>query len=115
MKSDIVERIKNVVNSTTKKAVKLSGDAIDYTKIKLKIADVKSKLDEKYAKIGLAVYEDNNEENIEAICEDIKALRDELDEYRIRLSEYKNQKTCGKCGAICEKEDTFCKSCGEKF
>ncbi len=115
MKNEIVEKIKAAVSSTTKKAVRLSGEAIDFTKLKLKIADVNSRLDEKYAQIGLAVYEGNSESDVDAICDEIKALREELEDYEFKLSEYKNQKVCSACGAICEKEDTFCRGCGEKF
>ena len=115
MKNDVVEKIKGFVSNTTKKAVKFSGDAIDYTKLKLKIADIKSKLDDKYAEIGLAVYENQDDGNIEMICEDISKLRDELEEYKIKLAEYRNQKTCNSCGALCDTDDTFCKSCGEKL
>ncbi len=115
MRSDIIEKIKSTVSATTKKAVKLSGDAIDYTKIKFKIGEINSKLDEKYAAIGLAVYEDSDDGDIEAICAEIKELRDELDDYKLKLSEYKNNKFCPACGAVCDKEDVFCKECGEKF
>ena len=115
MRSDIVERIKSAVSSTTKKAVKISSDAIDYTKLKLKIAEVNAKLDDKYAQIGLAVYEGNDEEDIEIICDEIKALRQEIDEYKLKLSEFKNQKACPHCQTVCDKEDIFCKGCGEKL
>ncbi len=115
MKNDVIERIKAAVSSTTKKAVKLSGEAIDFTKIKIKIADLNSKLDDKYAQIGLAVYEGEDSENIEIICDEIKALRDELEEYKLKLSDYRSKKACTSCGTACEKEDTFCKNCGEKF
>ena len=115
MKNEVIDKIKAIVSSTTKKAVKFSNDAIDYTKLTFKISDIKSKLDDKYAAIGLAVYENASDENIEQICSEIKVLRDELDEYKIKLSEYKNQKTCPSCGVSCEAEDAFCKKCGERF
>ena len=115
MNSDIIEKVKNAVTNTTRKAVKLSGEAIDYTKIKLKIADLNSKLDEKYAQIGLAVYESDEDVQIDAICEEITALRQEVEELKLRLSEYKNQKTCANCGSVCDSDDDFCKSCGSRF
>ena len=115
MRSDIVERIKTAVSSTTKKAVKISSDAIDFTKLKLKIAEVNSKLDDKYAQIGLAVYEGSDEADIEVICDDIKALRDEVEEYKLKLAEFKNQKTCPECQTVCDKDDVFCKGCGAKL
>ncbi len=115
MNKEILEKIKKVVTSTTQKAVKFSGDAVDFTKLKIKIADVKSKLDDKYIQIGMAVYDEREESDIEAICQDIAMLRAQLEEYKTRLSEYKNQKICSSCGAMCELEDAFCKKCGEKL
>ena len=115
MSKEILERIRKVVASTTQKAVKFSGDAVDFTKLKIKIADTKAKLDDKYIQIGMAVYEDSENSNIEEICQDIAALREQLEEYKRKLSEYKNQKICSSCGTVCELEDTFCKKCGEKF
>ncbi len=113
MKNEIVEKIKKAVSVTTQKAVKFSGDAVDFTKLKIKIADIKSKLDDKYIQIGMAVYDGNDNGDVEAVCEEIAALREELDEYKRKLSEYKNQKVCSACGEVCEIDDTFCKKCGE--
>ena len=115
MNNEIISKVKEAVSSTTKKVVKLSGEAIDYTKLKLKLAEVNSKLDEKYAAIGLAVYEGNDEAEIEAICEEISALRDEIDSLKLKLDDYKNKKTCSACGTATERENPFCPSCGNKF
>jgi len=115
MRNEIIERIKLAVSSTTKKAVKISSDAIDYTKIKLKIAELNSKLDDKYAQIGLAVYEGSGEEDIEIICDEIKSLRDEIEDYKLKLSEFKNQKVCPDCQTVCDKDDIFCKGCGNRL
>ena len=115
MNKEILEKIKKVVASNTQKAVRFSNDAVDFTKLKIKISDVKSKLDDKYIQIGMAVYEEREESDIEAICQDIAVLREQLEEYKRKLSEYKNQKICSACGTVCELEDTFCKKRGEKF
>ena len=115
MKNEILEKIKKTVTLTTQKAVKISGDAVDFTKLKIKIADINSRLDDKYIQIGMAVYDNAENSDIEAICADIAMLREQLEEYKRKLSEYKNQKVCSSCGTVCELEDTFCKKCGEKF
>lgn len=115
MSKDFFEKFKTVLSSTTQKAVRVSGEAIDYTKIKLKSAELKSRLDEKYAQIGLAVYEGNNNEKIDEICDEITALRQQLDELTDKLTDYKNKKTCSICGTVCEKNDEFCRKCGSEF
>ena len=115
MANEMFEKFKAIVSSTTKKAVKISGEAIDYTKIKLKITELKSKLDEKYAQIGLAVYEGTDTESIDDICDEITTIREEIDTLNAKLSDCKNQKTCPVCNTICEKNDEFCRKCGSEF
>ena len=115
MNNEVIEKVRKAVSKTARKAVKLSGDALDYTKIKLKIAELNSRLDEKYAKIGLAVYEGKDDDEIETICDEITSLRDDIDELTLKLAEFKNQKTCPVCNSVCEKEDEFCRKCGSAF
>lgn len=115
MKTDIIAKVKEAVSKTTKKVVKISGEAIDYTKLKLKVAEIDSKLDEKYAAIGLAVYEENDEADVETICDEISVLKQERDALKLKIDEYKNQKTCPACSAATDKENTYCPVCGIKF
>ena len=112
---DIILKVKNFAGKTAKKAAKLSGDALDIAKLKLKIVDINSKLDEKYAAIGLAVYEDCDNDEIETICAEISELREELTAYKIKLSEYSGKKTCPECGKDASRDDEFCPKCGSKF
>ncbi len=115
MNNEVIEKVRRAVSKTARKAVKLSGDALDYTKIKLKIAELNSKLDEKYAAIGLAVYEGNTSDEIDKICEEISSLREEINELKLKLSEYKNKKTCSVCGKTADKDASFCQYCGTEF
>ncbi len=115
MNMEVITKVKEAVANTAKKVAKISGEAVDYTKLRLKISEINSKLDEKYAKIGLAVYEDCSEDDIEPICEEISKLREELDELKLKLNEYKNNKVCPGCGNATEKENPYCPICGTKF
>ena len=115
MNKEIISKVKEAVSSTTKKVVKFSGEAIDYTKLKLKIAEINSKLDEKYAAIGLAVYEGNDEAEIELLCDAISSLREELENLKLKLDDYKNKKSCPVCGFATERDNPYCPSCGNKF
>ena len=115
MNKDIIEKVKSFAGNTAKKAAKLSGDALDIAKLKLKIADINSKLDQKYAAIGLAVYEDSDSEDIEVICNEISELREELTHLKIKVAEYSGKKTCPECGNTAARDDEFCPKCGNKF
>ena len=115
MNKDIIERVKKAVSKTTQTVVRISGEAIDNTKLKFKISEINSKLDEKYMAIGLAVYEDSDEAQIEDICEEINVLRQKKDELVLQLNEFKNVKVCSECGKTTEKDNQFCPACGKMF
>lgn len=115
MNNEIIAKVRDAVSATTKKVVKLSGEALDYTKIRIKISDINSRLDEKYAAIGLAVYEGSEEAQIETICDEIAALRTELAELKLKLDEFKNKKCCSVCSKSTDKDNTFCPHCGAEF
>ncbi|MBO5007434.1 MAG: hypothetical protein J6D26_01200 [Clostridia bacterium] len=115
MNKDIIEKVKNTVALTYRKAAKLSGEAIDYTKIKLKISELNAKLDDKYAQIGIAVYESDETADIDSICSEIADLKEQINDLNIKLCEFKNQKTCSLCGKNAEKDAEYCPGCGNKF
>ena len=115
MNKEIIEKVKKAVSKTTKKAIKFSGDALDYTKLKLKIAELSSKLDDKYAQIGLIVYEGNDSEEVDKVCEEISELRETIEELKVKLAEFKNKKTCPNCGKTVDKDAVFCQYCANEF
>ena len=111
----LLSKLKKGVKKTTQTVVKISGEALDYTKLKIKISDIESELDERYMAIGMAVYEDNGETDIDAICSEISELREELSELKAEINEYKCQKICYECGRTTDKDNPYCPSCGSKF
>jgi predicted nucleic acid-binding Zn-ribbon protein len=83
------EKILNDTKKAVKKAVqttiKVSSDAIDYSKCKLKISSLNAKIDDNYSKIGNFVYSQslsydaNNAEEIEKLCEEITSWKEEIE------------------------------------
>ncbi len=115
MRSDIIEKVRKAVSKTAKKAAKVSGDTIDYTKLKLKLYDIRDSLDENYAKIGRLVYDGEDSEEIEKTCTVITELRDEEAQIKEKIDALKNRKTCEVCGERVESDSEYCRSCGHKF
>ena len=110
-----ISKLKKGLKKTTQTVVRISGEALDYTKIKIKISDIESELDDRYMAIGLAIYEDSETTDVDAICAEITELREELAELKSQLNEFKCQKTCPECGKTTDKENPYCPSCGNKF
>lgn len=114
MSNDFVEKIKKMVGKTAKKAAKVSGDAVDYTKLKIKLSGINDELDELYAKIGRIVYEHDETQNTDIICEAIETLRKEKEEVKEKMEAFSNKKSCGFCGNKIDSDSKYCPSCGRE-
>ncbi len=117
---DFVNVLKSKLSKTAKGAVKVSNDAIEYTKLKIKLAETRDSIEELYAKIGRGVYEGvvgENESDVDiesyaAQITELKTLENELTE---QLSVVTNKKICPHCGARVRAESVYCGACGEKL
>ena len=81
----ILNDTKKVVKKAVQTTIKVSSDAIDYSKCKIKISSLNAKIDDNYSKIGEAVYNQsvsydvNNAEEIEKLCEEITSWKEEIE------------------------------------
>lgn len=115
MNNDIIEKVRKTVSKTAKKAARVSGDAIDFTKLKLKLFEIKDKLDDNYAKIGMLVYEGKDSDELEKICDEITTLRDEEAEIKLKLDAFGSKRTCPVCGEKVDTKSQFCQHCGSRM
>lgn len=98
-----------------------TGKIAKETKIKLKISELKSQINDIYEEIGKKIYENHVREEdisitneIEEKCTEIDALGDEIESLLKQCLELKDKKQCSKCYAEIEKNVKFCPNCGEK-
>ena len=97
-----------------------TGKIAKETKIKFKINDLKSQINDTYEEIGKNVYEKHvKKENIsvndfEEECTKIDVLSDEIEGLLKECLELKYKKQCPNCYKEIEKDAKFCPSCGEK-
>lgn len=115
MSNDIFNKVKKVLGKTAKKAAKVSGDAVDYTKLKIKLSGINDELDELYAKIGKIVYERDESQNTDVIFEAIEELRKEKEELKEKLEAFGNKKSCEFCGAKLDNDSKYCSGCGNEI
>ena len=104
-------------NVTTKKTGELAKEA----KLRMKINENKSNINDLYKEIGKKVYEKHvREENIdiktelEEECTKIDVLSAEIETCLKSILELKNKKQCVKCHTEIEFDAVFCPKCGEK-
>lgn len=98
-----------------------TGKIAKETKMKLKMNELKSQVSDLYEEIGKKVYEKHVREedysikgDIEEICTKIDVLSDEIETILQECLELKDQKQCPNCHSKIDKDDKFCRECGEK-
>lgn len=104
-------------NATAKKTGELAKEA----KLRMKINENKSDINDLYKQIGKKVYEKHvREENIEIKteleeeCTKIDVLSAEIETCLKSILELKKRKKCPKCHTEIDLEAAFCSKCGEK-
>lgn len=80
----LFESVKKTFFKTTKKVAKTSGELVEQTKLKLKEIDIKDEINTRYAKIGelyfgVAEYDQDNAEELNALIEEVRAYKDQLE------------------------------------
>ena len=104
-------------NVTTKKTGELAKEA----KLRMKINENKSNINDLYKEIGKKVYEKHvREENIdiktelEEECTKVDVLSAEIETCLKSILELKEKKQCEQCHTEIDLDATFCPKCGEK-
>lgn len=102
---------------TADKTGKLAKEA----KLRMKIGDLKSQINDIYREIGEIVYEKHTregeydiEKEIEEKCTKIDVLSDEIESNLKQCLELKDKRQCPSCFAEIEKDVKFCPKCGTK-
>lgn len=98
-----------------------TGKIAKETKLKIKIGDLKSEINNIYEEIGKLVYQKHIREEeyditkeLEEKCTKIDCLSDEIDSYLKQCLQLKEKKQCPNCYTEIEKSANFCPECGAK-
>lgn len=98
-----------------------TGKIAKEAKLKLKIGELKSQINDIYKEIGKKVYEKHiREEDIdiqkelEEQCTKIDVLSDEIEGMLQECLTLRDKKQCANCNCEIEKESKFCPKCGAK-
>lgn len=111
------KKVSEGYNAAAERTSKLTREA----KLKLSIAESKSKIDEEYKKIGEKVYEkflDSRDHNIAmTLIEEFKtidALKESIKNNETEILNLKDKKKCEKCGKEYDESFEFCPNCGSE-
>ncbi len=101
-----------------------TGKIAKETKIKLKISQLRTEINDLYEEIGKKVYEghireekqakEEIKENMEELCTKIDVLSDEIEDLLGQCLELRDKKQCKNCYVEMDKEYKYCPNCGAK-
>lgn len=98
-----------------------TGKIAKETKLKIKMGELKSKINDIYGEIGKIVYEKHVkkeqidiEKDLIEQCTNIDVMSDEIESLLKECLELKDKKQCSKCFTEIEKDAKFCPNCGMK-
>jgi len=118
---DFFDKLGKKASEAYKVTADKTGKIARETKLKLKMGELKSQINDIYEEIGKKVYEKHvREENIsikndlEEECTKIDVLSDEIKTIEKECLELRDKKQCPKCFKEIEKNVKFCPECGEK-
>lgn len=118
---ELFDKIGKKASEAYKMTADKTGKMAKETKMKLKMGELKSQINEIYEEIGKRVYEnhlreddENLKKEIEEKCTNIDVLSDEIESLLKQCLELKDKKQCKQCHAEIEKDAKFCHNCGAK-
>ena len=124
---DLLEKVKitagaavEAAGKAAESAGKKAGEVVENTKLSLKIFDLNSEIEIAYKEIGRLVY--MTHAGLEADAEELEQILARIDEKNAQIAALKAKQTetkttvvCVNCGKTCDKNDSFCRYCGEQF
>ena len=118
---DFFDKLGKKASQAYKITADKTGKLAKETKLKIKMNDLKSQIDDIYIQIGKKVYEKHLreedisiKEELEEQCTKIDVLSDEIDSLLQQCLDLKDKKQCPKCHSQIDKQAKFCPICGKK-
>ena len=118
---EIFDKIGKKASEAYKMTADKTGKIAKETKMRMKMNELKSEINDIYQEIGKKVYEKHTREekisikkDLEEECTKIDMISDEIEELLQQCLELKDRKQCSNCFAQIDKEYKFCPNCGEK-
>ena len=117
---DFFDKLGKKASEAYKVTADKTGKIAKETKLKFKMGELKSKIEDIYEDIGKKVYETHvkNEEismnDLLEECKQIDEMSEKIEKIRQECLELKDKKQCPKCFKEIDKNMKFCPECGAK-
>ena len=122
---ELMDRIRRTASAaadacadTARVAGRKAGQIVDVAKLNVQLFDLNGELNDVLRQLGQVMYDAHRgQAGGDESIPDLLARADELNEkiggMKDRVSALRQSRTCGTCGAVCGREDKFCRSCGQ--
>ena len=118
---EFFDKLGNKASEAYKVTADKTGKLAKEAKLRMKISELKSQINDIYKEIGECVYQKHTRDGeydiskeIEEKCTKIDVLSDEIDSNLKQCLELKDKRQCPNCFAEIEKDVKFCPKCGTK-
>ncbi len=108
---DVVVNAKSAAAVVSKKA----GTLFDLSKLRISLASLRSELSKQYSALGEAVFNNEPEEEIEAIKTAIAEVKQNIEDVEKILDASRNTVICSACGQKLPKSAQYCSTCGTQI
>lgn len=116
---EFFDKLTKKASETYKGAAEKTSKIAKETKLKLKINENKSKINDLYEEIGKKVYQKHTDtgdvcikKDLEEECAKIDILSAEIEKYHKEILDLSDLKKCVKCNEPMDKNAKFCPKCG---
>ena len=117
---DFFDKLGKKASEAYKVTADKTGKIAKETKLKFKMGELKSKIEDIYEEIGKKVYEKHVQKEEISIndlleeCKQIDEMSEKIEKIRQECLELKDKKQCSKCFKEIDKNMKFCPECGAK-
>ncbi len=111
--NNLFHKAKEVANAAGKK----TGSAVELSKLKLQVMQLRSQIQSTYERIGILVYEQektgtDNGELVVVCIKEIDEYLDRINDLNASISLIKDGVKCPACGTGNDLDQRYCKKCG---
>ena len=121
---ELLDRVRNTAvgaadaaNQTARIAGKKAGQMVDVAKLNVQLFDLNGEFSEVLRQLGQVMYDTHRGQEADgeitaALLERADELSGRVEELKERIAALRQAKTCPACGAVCGRDDQFCRRCG---
>ena len=108
---------RDAANQTARAAGKRAGQMVDVAKLNVQLFDLNGEFNDILRQMGQVMYDAHRGQREEGdkvseLLERADGLSARISDLKERISALRQSRACPACGAVCGKEDQFCRRCG---